>query len=62
MIAMGFLLGGHIRVGFEDNIYIRSGIPAKSNAQMVEMAVDLANMLQREVAMSSDARRILRLK
>ena len=33
MIAMGLPLGGHIRVGFEDNIYLRRGVPAKSNAK-----------------------------
>ena len=62
MIALGLLLGEHFRVGFEDNIYIRSGVPAKSNAQMVEMAVDLASMLQREVATPNEARQILHIK
>ena len=62
MIAMGLPLGGHIRVGFEDNIYLRRGVPAKSNAQMVEMAVDLASMLQREVVTPDEARQILHIK
>ena len=38
MIAMGILLGGHVRVGFEDNIYLRRGVLLKSNAEMVEVA------------------------
>jgi len=59
MIAMGILLDGHIRVGFEDNIYLRKGVLAKSNAQMVEMAVSLVETLQHEVATPDDARRIL---
>jgi 3-keto-5-aminohexanoate cleavage enzyme len=59
MIAMGILLGGNIRVGFEDNIYLRKGILAKSNAQTVEMAVDLVRSLQREVATTDEARKIL---
>ena len=59
MIAMGLLLDGHIRVGFEDNIYLRKGVLAKSNAEMVEMAVNLVGQLQREVATPNEARRIL---
>ena len=61
MITLGILLGGNIRVGFEDNVYLRKGVLAKSNAQMVEMAVKLADHLQREVATTNDARRILGL-
>lgn len=62
MITMGILLGGHIRVGFEDNIYLEKGVLAKSNAQMVEMAVDLAERLRRQVATSNESRRILGIK
>jgi len=61
MIAMGLILGGHIRVGFEDSLYLRKGVLAKSNAQIVERAVDLAGVLQREVATPEDARQILQL-
>jgi 3-keto-5-aminohexanoate cleavage enzyme len=56
---MGIILGGHIRVGFEDNIYLRRGVPLKSNAQMVEVAANLVGQLQGEVATPSDARQIL---
>ena len=59
MITMGIILGGHIRVGFEDNIYLRRGVLLKSNAQMVEVAVNLVQQLQGEVATPSDARQIL---
>jgi 3-keto-5-aminohexanoate cleavage enzyme len=59
MIAMGVLLGGNIRVGFEDNIYLRKGVLAESNAQMVEMAVGLVRSLQREVATPDEARKML---
>ena len=59
MITMGIILGGHIRVGFEDNIYLRRGVLLKSNAQMVEVAVNLVQQLQGEVATPSDAREIL---
>ena len=61
MITLGILLGGNIRVGFEDNVYLRKGVLAKSNAQMVEMAVRLVEDLQREVASTDDARRLLGL-
>ena len=59
MITMGILLGGNIRVGFEDNIYFKKGELAKSNAQMVEMAVDLADRLGREIATPDESRGIL---
>ncbi len=62
MITMGILLGGNIRVGFEDNIYLKKGVLASSNAQMVEMAVDLAERLGRQVATPQEARQILGLK
>lgn len=61
MITMGILLGGHIRVGFEDNIYLRRGALLKSNAEMVEVAVNLVEQLQGEVATPDDARQILGL-
>ena len=59
MITMGVLLAGHIRVGFEDNLYLRKGILAESNAQFVSAAVDLVESLQREVATPAEAREIL---
>jgi 3-keto-5-aminohexanoate cleavage enzyme len=62
MITMGILLGGNIRVGFEDNIYFKKGELAKSNAQMVEMAVDLAERLGCDVATPDESRRILGIK
>ena len=61
MITTAMMLGGHVRVGFEDNIYLRKGVQAKSNAEMVEKAVRIANELDREIASVDDARRILRL-
>jgi 3-keto-5-aminohexanoate cleavage enzyme len=59
MITLGVLYGGHIRVGFEDNLYLRKGVLAKSNAQFVAAAVDLVESLQREVATPAEAREIL---
>lgn len=56
------LLGGHVRVGFEDNLYLSRGVKAESNAQFVERTVNLARILGREVATCSEAREILRIK
>jgi 3-keto-5-aminohexanoate cleavage enzyme len=55
------LVGGHLRVGFEDNIYYRRGELAKSNAQMVERAVRIATELGRSIATPAEAREILGL-
>jgi 3-keto-5-aminohexanoate cleavage enzyme len=59
MITLGVLLGGHVRVGFEDNLYLRKGVLARSNAAFVEQAAQIVHMLQREVATPAEARRIL---
>lgn len=61
MIALGILLGGNIRVGVEDNLYLGQGVLAQSNAEMVAQAVNLVKQLQREVATPTDAREILGL-
>lgn len=55
------LLGGHVRVGFEDNVYLKRGVKATSNADFVERVVRLANELNREVATPAEAREMLGL-
>jgi len=60
MAAAAIVMGGHVRVGLEDNIYYTRGVPA-TNAMLVERIVRLANELGREVATPDDARRILRI-
>lgn len=60
--AMGIILGGHIRTGFEDNIYYRRGEKAKSNAEMVARVVRLCRELNRPVATTAEARAILKLR
>ena len=60
--TMAIHMGGHVRVGLEDNIFIKKGVLAKSNAELVEKIVKLADMLNRDVATPDDARSILRLK
>jgi len=61
MATMAILMGGHVRVGFEDNIYISKGVKAKSNAELVEKVIRLAGELDREIATPEEARRILHL-
>jgi 3-keto-5-aminohexanoate cleavage enzyme len=61
MATIAILMGGHVRVGFEDNIYLSKGVRAKSNAELVEKVVRLAKELDREIATPDDARRILHL-
>jgi uncharacterized protein (DUF849 family) len=60
--TMAIHMGGHVRVGLEDNIYLKKGVLAKSNAELVEKVVKLAGMLNREVATPEEARKILGLK
>lgn len=55
-------LGGHVRVGMEDNIYYGPGRLAKSNVEFVERAKRLIEEMGKEVATPDDARQILGLK
>jgi 3-keto-5-aminohexanoate cleavage enzyme len=61
MGIMGVLLGGNLRVGFEDNIHLSKGVLAKSNAELVEKAVRIIRELGLEVARVDEARNILPL-
>jgi len=60
--TMAIHMGGHVRVGIEDNMFIKKGVLAKSNTELVEKVVHLAEVLNREVADPDDARTILGLK
>lgn len=62
MAALGIVMGGHVRVGFEDNVYISKGVLAKSNGELVEKVVRIAKELGREIATPDEAREILGLK
>jgi len=55
-------LGGHLRVGFEDNIYYSKGRLAKSNAELVERAARIAKDCGRELARPEDVRQMLKLR
>ena len=60
--AATIAMGGHVRVGFEDNVYMSKGVLAKSNGEMVERVVQMAKLMNREVATPAEAREILGLK
>ncbi|WP_135852772.1 BKACE family enzyme [Halorussus salinus] len=61
LTTMGILLGGHVRVGLEDNVYYDRGELAESNARLVARTADLAETLGREPATPDEAREILGL-
>jgi len=62
MAAVAIALGGHVRTGLEDNVYIERGVLASGNAQMVEKMVRLTREIGREVATAEEAREILGLR
>ena len=61
MVAQAVLLGGHARVGLEDNLYLERGRLAESNAALVERAVHIIRTLGEEVATPAEARQLLGL-
>ena len=62
LAAPAIVMGGNVRVGFEDNLYLERGVLAKSNGELVDKVVRMAKLLGREVANSDEAREILSLK
>jgi uncharacterized protein (DUF849 family) len=62
LATLAIMMGGHARVGMEDNIFIEKGVLCKSNADLVEKVVRIAKELGREVATPDEARKILGLK
>ena len=62
LAAVAIVMGGNVRVGFEDNLNLAKGVPAKSNGELVAKVVRLANELGRPIATSDEARQILGLK
>ena len=59
--TLAILLGGHVRVGFEDNVYYRKGELASSNAQLVARIARISEELNRPVATPAQARAMLGL-
>jgi 3-keto-5-aminohexanoate cleavage enzyme len=62
LTTLAILMGGHVRVGLEDNVYYSRGRKAKSNAELVERAVRIAKELNRPLATPAQARAMLGLR
>ena len=60
-VAQSVLLGGHVRVGLEDNLYLSKGVKA-TNAQLVERARTIVEAMGAQVATPDDARDMLALR
>ncbi|MBC8247615.1 MAG: 3-keto-5-aminohexanoate cleavage protein [Deltaproteobacteria bacterium] len=61
MAAQSVLLGGHVRVGMEDNLYLAKGERASSNRELVEKAVRIIHALDKEPADPDEARELLQI-
>jgi uncharacterized protein (DUF849 family) len=61
MVAQAWLLDGHVRVGFEDNLYIAKGKLARDNAELVTRARHIVESLGGSIASAAEARQILKL-
>ncbi|GAA1850290.1 3-keto-5-aminohexanoate cleavage protein [Pseudonocardia ailaonensis] len=59
LAAMAIGLGGHVRVGWEDNPYLPNGELSKHNAQLVEVIVKMAETMGRPIATPETARKIV---
>ena len=62
LAATALMLGGHVRVGLEDNLRVSKEKRADSNAELVEKAITLAPLLDRDAATAAEAREILGLE
>ncbi len=61
VMAMAITMGGHVRVGMEDNVYLRKGVLAKHNYEFIEKAKRVAAEFNRPIATPAEARQILGL-
>jgi 3-keto-5-aminohexanoate cleavage enzyme len=62
MVSISIEKGGHARVGFEDNVYLSKGVLAKSNGELVEKVVEIADDFGRVIASPMEARKILNIE
>jgi uncharacterized protein (DUF849 family) len=62
MATMAAAMGGHVRVGLEDNLYLSKGVLARSNAEQVTLIREIVERLGRTVATPEEARALLHLK
>ena len=61
MLALSYIMGGHVRVGMEDSVYIEKGELVKNNAQLVKKGVGIIESLGGTIATPTEARAILGL-
>jgi len=62
LVTMGAILGGNVRVGLEDSVYLSKGVKAKSNAEQVRKIRRILEELSFEIASPAEARQMLGLK
>ena len=62
MCTAGLLLGGNVRVGMEDSLWLDKGVPAKTSAEQVAKIIRIAKELSIETATPAEARQILGLR
>lgn len=58
LLAQAIGMGGHVRVGWEDNPYLPDGTLSRSNAELVDVIVGIARSLGRDIATPDEARKI----
>jgi uncharacterized protein (DUF849 family) len=61
LVAQSSIFGGHVRVGLEDTLHVENGVLARSNAELVEKAIKILQLLDFDVATAAEARQILGL-
>lgn len=59
LLPLAIAMGGHVRVGWEDNPYLPDGTLAKTNAELVDVVVQMAQCIGRNIATPDEARRIV---
>lgn len=59
--AVAITMGGHVRVGFEDNVFVEKGKLAANNGELVLKVAEIAKLLGRDIASPSEARKIMGL-
>jgi uncharacterized protein (DUF849 family) len=62
LVAAALIMGGHVRVGLEDNLRVSRERRAESNAELVDKALELARLLDREPATAAAARELLGIR
>jgi 3-keto-5-aminohexanoate cleavage enzyme len=61
MAELSLRMGGHVRVGLEDNLYLSKGVLARGNQELVAAAVRMVSRSGRALATPAEAREILEL-